>query len=126
MRLITVKCSSPKIAKNGFRKYINESVMLQPEFLAAVNHRQFLVRMLTNLKYIYLKQQDIEKALAAVERILLLLPDTLLEMRDRGLLYYQLGLYTQATQDLQSYLTRVPDADDAPVIRRLLTQMGSG
>jgi regulator of sirC expression with transglutaminase-like and TPR domain len=103
-----------------------QSVTLQPEFLATVNHRQFLVRMLTNLKYIYLKQQDIEKAVAAVERILLLLPDTVLEMRDRGLLYYQLGLYTQATQDLQSYLTRVPDAEDAVVIRRLLTQMGRG
>ncbi len=103
-----------------------QSVTLQPEFLAAVNHRQFLVRMLTNLKYIYLKQQDIEKAVAAVERILLLLPDTVLEMRDRGLLYYQLGLYAQATQDLQSYLTRVPDAEDAPVIRRLLTQMRKG
>ncbi|MGI2902436.1 SirB1 family protein [Tolypothrix sp. VBCCA 56010] len=103
-----------------------QSVTLQPEFLAAVNHRQFLVRMLTNLKYIYLKQQDIEKALAAVERILLLLPDTILELRDRGLLYYQLGLYTQATQDLQSYLTRVPDAEDASVIRRLLAEMARG
>ncbi|MGI8504551.1 MAG: SirB1 family protein [Hassallia sp.] len=103
-----------------------QSVTLQPEFLAPVNHRQFLVRMLTNLKYIYLKQQDIEKGLAAVERILLLLPDTVLELRDRGLLYYQLGLYPQATQDLQSYLTRVPDAEDAPVIRRLLTEMGRG
>jgi len=82
--------------------------------------------MLTNLKYIYLKQQDIEKALGAVEKILLLLPDMISELRDRGLLYYQLGLYSQATQDLQSYLTRVPDAEDAPVIRRLLTQMARG
>ncbi len=101
-----------------------QPVTLQPEFLVAVNHRQFLARILTNLKYIYLKQQQIEKALAAVERILLLLPDTLLEVRDRGLLYYQLGLYPQAVQDLQSYLARVPDAEDAPVIQRLLTQMG--
>ncbi|MBD0301506.1 MAG: SirB1 family protein [Tolypothrix sp. T3-bin4] len=103
-----------------------QNVTLQPEFLVAVNHRQFLVRMLTNLKYIYLKQQDIEKAIAAVEKILLLLPDMISELRDRGLLYYQLGLYSQATQDLQSYLTKVPDAEDAPVIRRLLTQMARG
>jgi regulator of sirC expression with transglutaminase-like and TPR domain len=103
-----------------------QNVTLEPEFLAAVNHRQFLVRMLTNLKYIYLKQQDIEKALGTVERILLLLPDMISELRDRGLLYYQLGLYSQATQDLQSYLTRVPDAEDASVIRRLLTQMARG
>jgi regulator of sirC expression with transglutaminase-like and TPR domain len=103
-----------------------QNVTLEPEFLAAVNHRQFLVRMLTNLKYIYLKQQDIEKALGTVERILLLLPDMISELRDRGLLYYQLGLYSEATQDLQSYLTRVPDAEDASVIRRLLTQMARG
>ncbi|MBE9003496.1 SirB1 family protein [Fortiea sp. LEGE XX443] len=101
-----------------------QPVSLKPEFLATVSNRQFLARMLTNLKYIYLKQQDLAKTLAAVERILLLFPTAMLEIRDRGLLYYQLGHHPQAVEDLQNYLFKVPDADDAVVIRRLLTELG--
>lgn len=52
-----------------------QPVTLRPEFFAVVSRRQFLARMLTNLKYIYLKQQDLERSLAVVERILLLFPD---------------------------------------------------
>ncbi|BAY17587.1 hypothetical protein NIES21_34270 [Anabaenopsis circularis NIES-21] len=101
-----------------------QPVSLKPEFLATVSNRQFLARMLTNLKYIYLKQQDLAKTLAAVERILLLFPLAMLEIRDRGLLYYQLGHHPQAVEDLQNYLSKVPDAEDAVVIKRLLAELG--
>jgi regulator of sirC expression with transglutaminase-like and TPR domain len=55
---------------------------------------------------------------------LLLFPGVSLELRDRGLIYYQLGHYPQAADDLQTYLAKVPNAEDAIVIRRLLTEMG--
>ncbi|QLE57731.1 SirB1 family protein [Nostoc sp. TCL26-01] len=100
-----------------------QPVTLRPEFLATVSKRQFLARILTNLKYIYLKKQQIEKSLAVVERILLLFPDATSELRDRGFLYYQLGYYPQATKDLQIYLENVPDAEDAMSIRWLLKEM---
>jgi regulator of sirC expression with transglutaminase-like and TPR domain len=100
-----------------------QPVTLQPEFLAVVTNRQFLVRMLTNLKFIYLKQQELEKTLGAVERILLLFPGLTLELRDRGLIYYQLGYYPQAKNDFQTYLSKIPDAEDASVIRRLLEEL---
>ncbi|MBD2412727.1 hypothetical protein FACHB389_36390 [Nostoc calcicola FACHB-389] len=100
-----------------------QPMTLQPEFLAVVTNRQFLARMLTNLKFIYLKQQQLQKTLGAVERILLLFPDLALELRDRGLIYYQLGYYPQARNDLQKYLVKVPDAKDASVIRRLLGEL---
>ncbi|MHC5824217.1 MAG: tetratricopeptide repeat protein, partial [Nostoc sp.] len=80
--------------------------------------------MLTNLKFIYIKQQDLEKTLGAIERILLLFPGLTVEFRDRGLIYYQLGYYPQAVDDLQNYLAKVPDAEDASVIRQLLTKLG--
>ncbi|AFY33065.1 SirB1 family protein [Calothrix sp. PCC 7507] len=102
-----------------------QPVELKPEFLATVSHRQLLARVLTNLKYIYLKKQKLEKTLAAVERILLLFPGVSLELRDRGLLYYQLGHYPQAADDLQTYLAKVPDAEDAAVILRLLDELGN-
>lgn len=101
-----------------------QNVTLQPEFLAPVTKKQFLARMLTNLKYIYLKQQQLEKALSCVERILLLFPSAALELRDRGLLSYQVGHFNQAVEDLQTYLNQVPDAQDASTIRHLLEKLG--
>ncbi len=101
-----------------------QNIPLQPEFLAPVTKKQFLARMLTNLKYIYLKQQELEKALLSVERILLLFPSAALELRDRGLLCYQMGRFNQAAVDLQAYLTQAPDAEDASSIRRLLIKLG--
>ncbi len=101
-----------------------EPVELQQEFFAPVTSRQFLVRMLSNLKIIYLNREEWEKALAAVERILLLFPGVPLELRTRGLIHYQLGHWTSACEDLETYLAKVPSAEDAPNIRLLLNQMG--
>ena len=100
-----------------------QSVTLQPQFLAVVSNKQFLARILTNLKYIYLQKQDLEKTLSVVERILLLFPDISLEVRDRGLLSYQIGYFNQAVEDLQTYLFKVPNAEDAHVIRQILSKL---
>lgn len=111
--------------QDRLNQMFQQQVTLRPEFLATVSNRQFLARMLANLKYIYLRQQQLEKSLAVVERILLLFPDATSEMRDRGLLNYQLGNYAAATADLQQYLTIIPDTEDAALIRRLLNDLES-
>jgi regulator of sirC expression with transglutaminase-like and TPR domain len=114
----------PQDCEERLSQIYQQPVTLKPEFLAPVSQRQFLARMLTNLKYIYLNQQELEKTLAAVERILLLFPNAMLEVRDRGLIYYQLGYFTQAVSDLKIYLLKVPDAEDASAIRELLGKLG--
>lgn len=101
-------------------------VQMQSSFITSVSSRQMLVRMLRNLKFIYLNRSELPKAQAAVERILLLFPDSATEIRDRGLIYYQLGYEPQAAQDLEIYLAMLPNAEDAPGIRRLLEQLSRG
>jgi regulator of sirC expression with transglutaminase-like and TPR domain len=96
------------------------TVELRPEFFPSVSPSQFLARMLTNLKIIYLEQGNLEKTLAAVERILLVFPKSPLELRDRGVLYYRLERFLEARQDLQEYLELVPNADDAVTVRELI------
>jgi regulator of sirC expression with transglutaminase-like and TPR domain len=56
-------------------------------------------------------------------RILLLLPDAGMELRDRGLICYQMGHWSKAAQDLESYLAIHPNAENADVIRRLLDRL---
>ena len=100
-----------------------QPVKLESRFLEPIGHRQFLARMLTNLKYIYLNRQQFSKALAAIESILLLFPDAPRELRDRGLLYYQLGEWQKASQDLEIYLAILPNAEDADLIYQLLEKI---
>jgi regulator of sirC expression with transglutaminase-like and TPR domain len=102
-----------------------QSVM-QPAFLGVVSHRQILMRILNNLKIIYLNQQDLERSLSVIERILMLFPDLLPELRDRGLLYYRLGYRSAAEKDFTTYLAKAPHSEDTTLIRHLLKQLEGG
>ena len=95
-------------------------VELKPAFLEAVSNRQYLTRMLTNLKVIYSNQGKLEQTLAAIDRLLLLFPNAPLELRDRGIVYYRLNRLTEAQRDLELYLVLAPTAQDAPAIQSLL------
>jgi regulator of sirC expression with transglutaminase-like and TPR domain len=92
--------------------------VVHDEHLAPVTKRQILTRMLTNLKQVYMQRQDLDRALAAVERILLLNPDQPGEVRDRGLIQYRRGALRDAHADLERYTQLVPDAHDAETVRR--------
>jgi regulator of sirC expression with transglutaminase-like and TPR domain len=100
-----------------------QPIELEPRFLAAVTSRQILARMLTNLKYIYLNRRQFNKVLATINGILMLFPHHPNELRDRGLLYYELDQWNQACLDLESYLTILPNAEDADIIRLLLAKI---
>jgi regulator of sirC expression with transglutaminase-like and TPR domain len=100
-----------------------QPVKLHPAFLQSVTPRQFLARLLTNLKMIYLSQGNLKKTVAAVERILLIYPDAAIELRDRGVLYYRLNRITEARKDLEDYLALMPTAEDRAMIQELLDEL---
>lgn len=100
------------------------SVELQSAYLAPISPQQFIARMLMNLKHIYVQRNQTQKCLAVIERILLIFPEAIGELRDRGILYYQLGHWTEARRDLESYLAYNPQAEEIVLIRQLLSRMG--
>jgi regulator of sirC expression with transglutaminase-like and TPR domain len=100
-----------------------QPMVFESRFLEPVSNRQILARIMTNLKYIHISQQELNKALKDVQAILLLFPDTPKEIRDRGLLYYQLEDWQNASDDLTKYLSIFPDSSDAQVIRQLLDKI---
>ena len=100
-----------------------QTARLRPEHLEPIGPRPFLARLLMNLKVIYLQQQDISRAFAVIERILLLMPDSLLERRDRGLLHYRQGQLDAAREDLKYYLRNHPDAQDSFEIQQVVSQI---
>jgi regulator of sirC expression with transglutaminase-like and TPR domain len=95
----------------------NGGVKFQGYMLQLSTKKQILVRMLNNLKNIYWSSKNYLKALSIVEFILLITPDSVTEIRDRGMIYYQLECFSQALLDLEKYLKIYPEAPDEKIIR---------
>jgi regulator of sirC expression with transglutaminase-like and TPR domain len=98
---------------------------LEPSMLAACGPRAMLARMLRNLKVIYAKRGDLRRALRVVEMLLLAVPESTEELRDRGLLHAALDCYAWAARDLEQYLVRSPpDAKDRAEVQAKIADMG--
>lgn len=93
------------------------SVVMQPSFLRPMEKKAIVSRMLYNLKGIYTQKEEYHKAIAIVERILLVNPGILSEIRDRGLLYMQTSLFAKALADLEYYLARSISPEDISLIQ---------
>lgn len=115
----------PQDCEALLERIYGEEIPLHPNFLKPVTPKRFLMRMLANLKGIYITQKAFSLAIAAVDRMLILFPDDIQQIRDRGLLQYQVGNFKAAQWDLEQYLTVCPEAADQTMIRHLLDQLES-
>jgi regulator of sirC expression with transglutaminase-like and TPR domain len=98
----------------GQHRITNSSL---PQLLAAASKRDILVRMLRNLKVVYVHQERFEKALDVTNQILLISPELAEEVRERGQLYERLECHRSALLDYQRYLRLEPQAPDLADIR---------
>jgi regulator of sirC expression with transglutaminase-like and TPR domain len=96
------------------------TVEAHPALLRPATAREILVRMLRNLKGIYLQRKEAVNALTATEAILALMPDQVEELRDRGLLYRDLGHAEAARASLEAYLAVATDAREAVEVEAVL------
>lgn len=79
--------------------------------------REILAYLLHALKTAYLQDERWERLLGVQQRLVILLPDAIAEVRDRGLAYANLEYYRLAKEDLEAYLHACPDAADAEALR---------
>ena len=94
------------------RKHAGDTVAFEPRLLAPATKQQILVRMLVNLKRIYVRMRSFPQGRAITELLLAINPSALSELRDRGLLAYHLNDHTAALRDLETYLKFVSRGDD--------------
>ena len=94
-----------------------------PSFLDPVDGRHILLRLLHNLKKIYVEKADDVRALWVIDRLLLVQPGNLEERRDRGLISARLGGNKAAVADLEAYLAGAPQASDAKEVGALLAEL---
>jgi regulator of sirC expression with transglutaminase-like and TPR domain len=86
------------------------------DLLVSVTKRDMIARLLLNLKGAYLRKNQDEHALAAVDRLLLIHPEDADEIRDRGLLLFRLQRFGLAIDALTTYLETRPEASDKETI----------
>jgi len=95
-------------------------------YLQAAPPRDVLARMLRNLKEIHRSAEDWPRLLAVTQRLVILLPESWSERRDRGLAYAEMGFDAAAADDLQTYFERAPDAVDRESVAARLALLVHG
>jgi regulator of sirC expression with transglutaminase-like and TPR domain len=89
-------------------------------YLHPAHPRDILVRMLRNLKSLFLEHDRWQQLLCVQQRLMILLPDDASERRDRGLAYANLDCPKAALEDFEAYLAERPYALDAEHLKKRL------
>ena len=105
------------------RQALGRPVRLVPGHFAPVDNRQFLVRMLANLKGIYWRREAWDKVVRVIDRTLALNPAAASERRDRGAAWSNMGRLERGVADWERYLTEFPDAADHEQVRGQLRRV---
>lgn len=108
-----------RLTENACADLVSGMTERQMTFEAAhldpITKKQLLLRMLANLLGIYSGSQDYQRAVAAIERMLLITPDSLARRRDYALLLSQTNQTRKAIEELERYLSLSKATDDETV-----------
>ena len=93
------------------------------QLLTAAGKKEILVRMLRNLKGVYQHNSQPAKMLNALNRILLIAPDSAPEVLERARLHDQMECLRAALADYRHYLTLESAGPSAPEIGRRAAEL---
>jgi regulator of sirC expression with transglutaminase-like and TPR domain len=120
---------TPERAEEVAARAVGRPVKLEEAHWAPCSKHQIVVRMLRNLKGIYAKREDWERALGVVDRLLVLDSDSGVHRRDRGTVLVRMGRLHEGAREWERYLTTFPGAPDAEgfrdELRKVRQQLGS-
>ncbi len=102
---------------------LGQAVELAAEHFTPVTNRQFLTRMLANLKSAYWRREAWGKMVGVIDRLLVLNPEAGAEWRDRAVAWSGTGDFRRALADWERYLTGFPDAADHERVKMQLRRV---
>ena len=97
------------------RQHVGDAAAFDRTLLEPATRHQIVVRMLVNLKRLYVRMRSFPQARFISGLLLTVDPSAIAELRDRGLLAYHLQDFAGALRDLEAYLRLLPKhgpADD--------------
>ncbi|MBL8024460.1 MAG: transglutaminase family protein [Elusimicrobia bacterium] len=100
-------------------KIFDGKMPLTPAHFTPIGPRGILLRVLINLKNIYMESRSFAKGHAVIDKMVLLAPEDWSQIRDRGLVRYHLKHLQPALADLELYLRKAPNTTDRSEILKL-------
>ena len=95
------------------------------QFLDPVTNREFIIRMLRNLKAAHLKLNDLSQTVKVLDMLVAINPTAIEERRDRGLLHYQIGNRAQALADLKFFSDSGDPANKGRMVNKIINELGA-
>jgi regulator of sirC expression with transglutaminase-like and TPR domain len=95
------------------RQHVGEEAAFDTRLLAPATRHEIIVRMLVNLKRLYVRMRSFPQARFVSSLLLASDPSAVSELRDRGLLAYHLQDFAGALRDLEEYLRLSPKSGPA-------------
>lgn len=111
---------SPEICEQLVQRITGMPFQATDISLAPTPAGAFVLRMLMNLKSVYLRDEDFGRAARVIERIRQLRPGDLHERRDLGVSLLNAGQPGRAIDHLEAYLTEHAEGADAEPIQEML------
>jgi len=99
-----------------------QTQIFDPSILARVTKKQIVMRMLHNLRHVYLRSNDFERAVTTMDWLIVGYPEAG-AYKSRGALLLELKRYQAARRDLEKYLELEPEAADREDIQRSLEKI---
>src|SRR4051794_5835313 len=93
------------------RQHLGDEAAFDRSLLATATRQHIVVRMLVNLKRLYVRMNSFPQARAIADLLLAVDPSALAELRDRGLLAYHMEDFAAALRDLEAYLRLMPKGE---------------
>ena len=90
------------------RQHVGDETAFDRALLEPATRTHIVVRMLVNLKRLYVRMRSFPQARFISDLLLAVEPSAIVELRDRGLLAYHLQDFAGALRDLESYLRLLP------------------
>ena len=94
------------------RQHVGDEAAFDGSLLAPATRHEIVVRMLVNLKRLYVRMRSFPQARVISSLLLGIDPAAVSELRDRGLLAYHLEDFPAALRDLEEYLRLAPKSSE--------------
>ena len=109
MPLVIDPSNSGRIMAEGdcrelLHQHLGDDAEFDLQLLKPASDKQIIVRVLENLKRMYVRLRSFPQARDVTELLLAIKPSGAVDLRDRGLLAYHLRDFSGALRDLEAYL----------------------
>jgi regulator of sirC expression with transglutaminase-like and TPR domain len=96
------------------RHHVGDTAAFDESLLQPATRHDIVVRILVNLKRLYVRMRSFPQARFTSDLLLSVAPTAVTELRDRGLLAYHLQDFAAALRDLEAYLRLLPTQPPRP------------